>query len=302
MLAILLATTLSGALFSKVLLMCNIADFRMRYPLSVLASYLVFFFCIKLWLFCISPNKSKKTIALNGLDFPSPSGRGSGGGGVPLFRAGGGQFSGAGASGSLEGHDAAIVETGILSETQPTPVSGSSGGVGHAIGDGLGALGDDDITVAVIVLAVLVATIFFSAVYVLYNAPAILSEAQPAPVSGGSSGVGDIVGDGLGALGDDDITVAVIVLAVLVATIFLSAVYVLYNAPAILSEAAFQGFLAASLIRRTRAMSDHSWLGSVFKMTWVPFAVTIAVAFVCGVVLHRYFPEAAKLTDILWKR
>jgi len=242
MLAILLATTLSGALFSKVLLMCTIADFRIRYPLSVLASYLVFFFCVKLWLFCISPSKSKKTIALNGLDLPSPSGRGSGGGGTPLFRAGGGQFSGAGASGSLEGHDAAIVETGIL------------------------------------------------------------SEAQPAPVSGGSSGVGDIVGDGLGALGDDDITVAVIVLAVLVATIFFSAVYVLYNAPAILSEAAFQGFLAASLIRRTRAMSDHSWLGSVFKMTWVPFAVTTVVAFLCGVVLHRYFPEAARLVDILWKR
>ncbi len=241
MLAILLATTLSGALFSKVLLMCNMADFRIRYPLSVLASYLVFFFCIRLWLSCISPHRSKKANVVGSLDFPSPSGRGSGGGGAPLLRGGGGQFSGAGASGSLEGHDAAIVETGILSETQSTPVSASSGGVGDAVGDGLGALGDDDIIVAVIVLAVLVATIFFSAVYVLYNAPAILS------------------------------------------------------------EAAFQGFLAASLIRRTRAMSDHSWVGSVFKMTWKPFAVTVGVAFLSGVVLHSYFPEAARLADILWK-
>ena len=243
MLAILLATTLSGVLFSKVLLMCNIADFRIRYPLSVLASYLVFFFCIKLWLFCISPNKSGKTNALDWLNVPLPSGRGSGGGGVPLFRSGGGQFSGAGASASLESQDAAIVGTGILPESQPTPTSagGASDSIGGAVGDAVGALGDDDITVAIIVLAVLVATIFFSAVYVLYNAPTILS------------------------------------------------------------EAAFQGFLAASLIKHMRTMSDHSWVGSVFRKTWIPSTVTVGVAFLCGVVLHSYFPEAARLADILWK-
>jgi len=241
MLAILLATTLSGALFCKVLLICSVADFRWRYPLSVLASYLVFFCCIKLWLYCISPSRSKKTNVLSGLDLPSSSGRGSGGGGAPLFRGGGGRFSGAGASGSLEGNNAAVVQTGILAQSQPAPVSSSPGGVGHVVGDGLGSLGDDDTIVAVIVLAILVATIFFSAIYILYYAPAILS------------------------------------------------------------EAAFQGFLAASLIRRTRAMSDHSWLGSVFRMTWKPFAVTFAVAFLSGVILHSYFPGAARLADILWK-
>jgi len=89
--------------------------------------------------------------------------------------------------------------------------------------------------------------------------------------------------------------------AVLVATIFFSAVYVLYNAPTILSEAAFQGFLAASLIKHTRTMSDHSWVGSIFRKTWIPSAVTVGVAFLCGVVLHSYFPEAARLADILWK-
>jgi len=245
MLAILLATTLSGVLFSKVLFMCNIADFRIRYPLSVLASYLIFFFCIKLWLLCISPSKSDKTNLLGSLDLPSPFGRGSGGGGVPLFRAGGGGFSGAGASGSLEGQNAAVVGTGILPESQPpTPTSaaGTSDGIGGAVGDAFGALGDDDITVAIIVLAVLVATIFFSAIYVLFNAPAILS------------------------------------------------------------EAAFQGFLAASLIKHTRTMSDHSWVGSVLRKTWIPSAVTVGVAFLCAVVLHSYFPHAARLADILWKR
>jgi hypothetical protein len=75
MLAILLATTLSGVLFSKLLLLFSIADFRIRYPLSILASYVIFFFCIKLWFYCISPNKSGKKNALDWIDFPAPSGR-----------------------------------------------------------------------------------------------------------------------------------------------------------------------------------------------------------------------------------
>jgi len=48
MFAILLATTLSGVLFSKVLLVLGVVDFRVRYPLVVLFSYLVFFVCIRL--------------------------------------------------------------------------------------------------------------------------------------------------------------------------------------------------------------------------------------------------------------
>jgi hypothetical protein len=125
-----------------------------------------------------------------------------------------------------------------------------------------------------------------------------LSGSQPTAASGASHGIGS-VGDAIGSLGDDDVTIAVIVLAVLVATILFSAIYVLFNAPAILSEAAFQGFLAASLIRRTRAMSDHLWVGSILRMTWIPFAVTIGVAFLAGLVLHSHFPEAARLADIL---
>ena len=241
MFIILVATILSGVLSSKLVLVLDVTDFRIRYPLSVLLSYLVFFVCIKLWLCCISPQKSDKTNTLGWLDLPSASGRASGGGVVPQLSAGGGQFSGAGASGFFEGHDAAIVETGLLSTPQPTPTSSASDGIGDVLDGAAGALGDDDIIVAVIVLAVLVGTILFAAVYVLYGAPAILS------------------------------------------------------------EAAFEGLLAASLVKRTRAMSDESWVGSIFRTTWKPFAVTVVVAFLSGVVLHSYFPEAIRLVDILWK-
>jgi hypothetical protein len=236
MLLVLSATALSGILFSKMLLVFDVADFRIRYPLSVALSYLVFFVCVKLWLCCISPFKADKRTTLDWLDPAVSSGGGSGGGGVQPLRGSGGQFSGAGASGSFAGRDAAAVETGLMS-TSSSPTA-----------------------------------------------------------SAASSGIGDVAADAAGAIGDDNI-----VLAVMVGAVLFSAVYVLYGAPAILSEAAFEGFLAASLIKKTRAMSDQSWAGSVFRGTWIPFGVTVVVTFLCGAVLHHYFPKAVSLTDILWR-
>lgn len=241
MFIILLVTALSGVLFAKILLMFDVVNFAIRYPLAVVFSYLVFFACIKLWLICISPGKSDKTTIFEWLELPSPSGRGSGGGGIPSFRGGGGQFSGAGASGSFAGDDAAIVERTLLAAAPPTPANGASEGIGDALGEAAGALGDDNAIVAVIVLIVLVCTVLVSTLCVLYDAPAILS------------------------------------------------------------EAAFEGFLAASLLSRARAVRDQTWVGSVFRATWKPFAVTVGVAFFSGLVLRSFFPNAVKLADILWK-
>ena len=81
MFIILLVTILSGVLFSKILLMFNVVNFAIRYPLAVVFSYLVFFACIKLWLICISPSKPGEKSILEWIDFPTPSGGGSGGGG-----------------------------------------------------------------------------------------------------------------------------------------------------------------------------------------------------------------------------
>ena len=239
MFIILLSTTLSGILFSKILLIFGVVDFRIRYPLCVLFSYLIFFICIRLWLHCISPSRPGRSGVFDWLDLPTF--RGLGRGGASTIRGGGGQFFGAGASASFEGQDTAITETALFTTSQTTPAG---------------------------------------------SAP---------------EGIGEVVGDAVSSLGDDHIILALIVLAVLVATILASTLYVLYGAPAILSEAAFEGILAASLIKRTRAISDTAWVGSIFKTTWKAFAVTVGVTFISGIVLHAYFPEAVKLADILWK-
>ncbi len=122
--------------------------------------------------------------------------------------------------------------------------------------------------------------------------------------SGGISGVGDVVSGAADAVGDEGGIIGIVVLAVLaalVATILGGALYIIMEAPVILSEAAFEGLLAVSLVKKTRAIDGENWMGSVFKTTWIPFAVTLGVAILVGLFLHEYFPEAHRLLDILKK-
>ncbi len=243
MFLILLTTALSGVLFSKILLYFVIADFRIRYPLAVVFSYLVFFVCIRLWLSYVGSIRESNSVSTGWLDLiPNPSSGGGIGKEIPAFRGGGGQFAGAGASGSFEGPDQTLARGVILADSER-------------------------------------------------------SFGQSASEGGG--GVAEKVAGALG--GDDNIVVAVIVLAILVITILASTAVLLYDAPSILSEAAFEGALATSLIRRTRALGEKAWAGSVLKATWKPFAVILVVAFLSGIVLRDAFPDADSLMEILQK-
>lgn len=114
--------------------------------------------------------------------------------------------------------------------------------------------------------------------------------------------VGDAAGEAVGALGEEAGFIGIVVLGVLVAVLAAvlgSAAYVISEAPVILSEAAFEGMLAVSLVKKTRLIDDEDWIGSILKTTWIPFAITLSVSLVAALVLHRYFPDAARLSDIL---
>jgi hypothetical protein len=131
----------------------------------------------------------------------------------------------------------------------------------------------------------------------------IASAAVSDASSGAAEGVGDVVGGVGDALGDDGGVAAIVViavLAILLLAVLGASVYVIYQAPMILSEAALQGVLAASLTKHTKAMAQSDWVGSVFKATWKPFACMLLVALMCGAVLHTYFPAAVRLADV-WK-
>ena len=95
---------------------------------------------------------------------------------------------------------------------------------------------------------------------------------------GAGDGIGDMVGDAAGGvaegLGDEGGIVAIVVFAVLAAMMAVvvgAGVYLFYEAPFILSEAAFEFILAASLVRGTKTIDRSDWRGSVFKTSSIPF-------------------------------
>lgn len=240
MFIILLATTLSGVLFAKLLLLVRVADFRVRYPLIVIFSYLVFFACIKLWLHFMTSAKISDSSGEGGSDlFDIPVVGSSRGLGQAAVRGGGGEFLGAGASGSFDAPETAAAASAALS------------------GDSASA------------------------------------------ASSGAETVSDTVGGAADSLGDADIIAVVIVLLVLLGTILASSFLIIYSAPAILAEAAFQGVLAVSLARKARSVADGAWIKSVLKDTWKPFAAALGVTVLASIALHVYFPEATKLADVV---
>jgi len=136
------------------------------------------------------------------------------------------------------------------------------------------------------------------------------ADSNPDIFSGGidtGGGIGDAVGDVAGdvvsgALGDEGGVVAVVVFSVLAAIMAVmvgAGVYLVYEAPFILSEAAFEFILAAGLIRGTKRIDSADWMGSVFKTTSIPFVVTLALAILAGYLMHHYFPNVTRISELI---
>jgi hypothetical protein len=107
---------------------------------------------------------------------------------------------------------------------------------------------------------------------------------------------------GLGGFDFDlDEGIVLIALALLLLVIFGAGAYLVYAAPEILSEAAFQALLAAGLIKASKKMDRRGWMGSVLKATWVPFIIVLVMTGIFGLVAQTYYPHAARLADIFKK-
>jgi len=228
---ILLATFMAGVLASKWMLIVGLHNVALRYPITVLFAYLVFFTVIKIWLWLITdaPTRSSHNTGndiLSNIDIPIPSGSGPN----PVFSGGGGRFDGGGASADF-------------GDTVSNATSGTGNALGDAIGDAVGTVADDE---GGLVLAI-----------VLGLLAALLSSVL---------GVGAIL---------------------------------IWEAPAILAEAAFNAVLAASLVRSTTRINKPDWIGSVFTATWKPFAVVMAMALVSGWTMRHYLPEAKRIMDVV---
>lgn len=227
---ILLATSIAGVLASKGLLAIGLHNVMIRYPITVLFAYGVFFAAIKIWLWLmtdapVSKSRDNGIDSLDLINIPLPSTGSS----EATFSGGGGSFDGGGASADF--------------------------------GDTLGKMG---------------------------------------------SGTGDVfgsVGDAVGGALDDEgglvLVVVLGLLAVLLFSVLGAGLFMIWQAPAILAEAAFDTVLAASLVRSSKRMNEPDWMGSVFKTTWKPFAVVFTLAIASGWVMHHYLPKAARMMDVI---
>jgi hypothetical protein len=98
--------------------------------------------------------------------------------------------------------------------------------------------------------------------------------------------------------GGDDGIVLLVLFVTLVIAILGAGFYIIYQAPAILSDAAFQACLGSGLFRTARDVHDPSWTRSVLKTTVIPFLIVLVLAAVLGYEAHKICPAAATLREV----
>lgn len=229
---ILSAVIASGLLSSKLLLEMRVHSMRLRYPLAILGSYLVFLMLIRMWIWYVarSPFRTSSGPDVSGsLDDIGIGG--SGGGGSPKVSFGGGSSGGAGASDSWD-----------------SPVS---------------------------------------------------SAVVPQSSSGSSSGSRWFSGGGKGFdLDFDDDGVVLILIAVLVLGIVCAGGYLIYVAPNLLPECAFQAVLASTLTRVTKRVDHENWVATALRASAIPFAIVLILAGTLGWAAHSHCPSAVKMHEV----
>ena len=112
----------------------------------------------------------------------------------------------------------------------------------------------------------------------------------------GSSGSLDLdldFGDDLGGI------VLLVLILIIVVVLGGLAIYFIYTAPALLSEAAFEAVLAASIARRAKQAEGSGWMRVIFRATVWPFLAVLALSVLLGWYAQRRCPEALKLRDAI---
>lgn len=117
---------------------------------------------------------------------------------------------------------------------------------------------------------------------------------------GTSSGVDEIAGEAGGSLLEEG-GIILIPLMLVLAAIFGVGILLIYEAPVILTEAAFEFVLAGVLVKKAKEIDNPDWIGSVFKNTWKPFLCTVVLAIISSIILSYFFPEAIKLSQVSTK-
>lgn len=258
---ILSAVGLSGVITSKLLLLIGIKLMFARYLIATCAAYAIFFLLMRLWLWYIGISPRARQAISRSQN----------------------QSSSSMADGMADGISFDLSSSGTnSSESSWSGFGGGSSGGGGA-SDSWGEAATSPNWVA--------------------------GSDNPMPATGGSfplnfssaGGSGHSSGGGFDLDLGDDGCLAIVVLLLLVALIFGifgAGAYLIYQAPMIFAEAAFQAALASGLIKASKTMDLPDWKGSVFKATRIPFLIVLILAAAFSLAAHRYCPAATKATEV----
>lgn len=123
-----------------------------------------------------------------------------------------------------------------------------------------------------------------------------------APVESAGGGIVDAAGSAAGEAASgifEDAGIVLVILGILLALVFGAGMYLVYEAPMILSEAAFEFILASSLIKGMKKMDNPDWMGSVLRTTIIPFGFVLVIAIIAASVAQSAHPGATKMSEVL---
>lgn len=118
-------------------------------------------------------------------------------------------------------------------------------------------------------------------------------------LSGASSGI-KLPDIDLDIGGGDDGCLAALLLMVIAAAllaVFGIGFYLVWQAPSLLAEAAFEAALAAGLIKSTRRITDPGWVGGAMKASWLPLLGILVLTALLAFIVEAFVPEAHTLLE-----
>ncbi len=259
MFIILSATVLSGVVFSKILVLLGLHRMSLRYGIAIVLSYLMFFLFIKLWLLYIGVGRNAGGENTN---------QEKGSWMPDILPLPGGSVSGAGGAAGNTVADAAG-DAGVFDGLK----GGMSGGGGAVRSFSAGASPLAGVTDA---------------------------GADAGAVADTAGKAGDSAGGILDSVGDSSLTVmAIVLLIALILSVFVIGGYLIWTAPALLSNAAFQAILVAGVARKVKQAEESNWETTIFKATWWGFLLVLILSIAFGIVAQMVFPDAVTVRDVL---
>lgn len=125
----------------------------------------------------------------------------------------------------------------------------------------------------------------------------VLAAAAAPPKHSSKSSSSSKKSSGGGGGGDWGELMLVVLIIALVVAVIASFAWMVWAAPTILSEAAFNAVLAGALAKHARHATRGNWVGSVMKKTMIPFALILILAILVGWWAQKVCPDARRLNE-----